>query len=402
MTAVNNITLFVAPPAIAEIGSAYLRLVLGLAPHVPGLINAYFGPPDWLDVVEAEPPSLEMLRHHAIAVATAAQKSDLPRSRRERILRNVRALLWLIRAKEGEQIMFSEQVRLLLDLQAESAGEEVFQTAHETLAAILPGSGSLAERWAEWQAGYILPAQAGQPLLVEVLHQLRERLGAGNVLTAETIRVIETQKSGQVAYQPGQLHLPTAATLRADRLYHLAARWGYGGLHSVYTAQSRRYAAGQGEVECAVLLNLGPDQIIFQGLPQAVLSELDLYTEAIPALIARAGLSPLTTEELQALHLAEDALQWAAANAALLLHGEGLRPRAVRRYLMNQGLFDGQSADRLLADLVNPIFAAHVFAPLMGGPLLKAWLAKQNSSPASLLADPPPPSAMLFELRFVD
>jgi hypothetical protein len=110
----------------------------------------------------------------------------------------------------------------------------------------------------------------------------------------------------------------------------------------------------------------------------------------------------MATEELQALHLAEDALHWAAANAALLLHGEGLRSRAVRRYLMNQGLFDADSADRLLMDLVKPVYAAHVLAPLMGGPLLKAWLAHQKRSPDELLADPPPPTTMLFELRFLD
>jgi hypothetical protein len=64
------------------------------------------------------------------------------------------------------------------------------------------------------------------------------------------------------------------------------------------------------------------------------LPQLDLYGAAIPALLAQSGLPGLEPAELQALHLAEDALQWARANAALLLHSEKLRPRASRRYLM--------------------------------------------------------------------
>lgn len=402
MATVSNITLYVAPPDTTEIGSAYLRLVLGLEQYVPGLVNTYFGPPEWQAAVQAEPPSLEALRQHAIAIATATQKSDLPRNRRERILRNVRALLWLIRAQEGEQIMFSEQVRLLLDLQPESVAEEVFQTAQETLAANLSGSGPLAERWAEWQASYTIPATVGLPLLSKALNTLRERLGVNNLLTARAVHMVETEVDGSLAYQPGQLVVSKAATFRADRLYHLVARWGYGGLHSFYTALVERYAAGQGEVECAALLNLGPDQVIAQGLSPALLPELDLYPDIIPALLAQAGLPVVAPEQLRAIHLAEDALQWVVANAALLWHGEGLRPRAVRRYLMTQGLLSQKCAETILDDLVNPIYAAHMFAPLIGGPLLKAWLAQGNRSPADLLSDPPAPATMVFELRFAD
>ena len=402
MVSISNIPLYVAPPAPAEIGSAYLRLALGVSQQTPGLLNIYLGPPEWLEVVQADPPSWEMLRQHAIAVATAAQKSDLPRHRRERILRNVRALLWLIRAKEGEKIMFSEQVRLLLDLQPESATEEVFQAAHETLATLLPGSDSLAERWARWQAKYAIPARAGLPLLAAALNTLRERLGHITALIGDTIQLIETGGTGSLAYQRGQLQIPQGATFRVDRLYHGAARWGYGGLHTIHSAMIRRYAAGQGEVEGAVLLNLGPDQVIVQGLPLALLPELELYSDAIPALLATVDLPAIDPASLQAIHLAEDALQWTLANAALLLHGEGLRPRVIRRYLMANGLFSPETADKLLTELISPGYAAHVFAPLIGGPLLKAWLAQENHSVSDLLLDPPAPSTMAFEVRFAD
>lgn len=402
MASVSNIAFYIAPPTTAEIGLAYVRLALGVSRWVPGLLNGYLGPAEWQEAVLAEPPSLEMLRNHAVATATAAQKSDLPRNRQERILRNARALLWLIRFQENEQLMFSEQVRMLLDLQPESVDEAFFQTAHDTLSALLPGSGSLTERYTTWQATYTLPATAALPLLAEALEGLRNRLGPDSPLTAGRIKLVETDEDGPISCQQGQLHLPQAANLRVDRLYHLAARWGYGGVHSVHTAMVRRYAAGEGDMECAVLLNLGPDQVITRGLPLALLPDLDLYPTAIPALLRTAGLPAIASEQLRAIHLAEDALQWGLANAALLLHGEGLRPRAVRRRLMADALLPPEAADRQLQALLDPIFAAHVFAPLIGGPLLKTWLARQNHSVTALLADPPVPSTMIFEVQFAD
>jgi hypothetical protein len=442
MTHVSDITLYVAPPSTAEIGLAYVRLVLGVAQRVPGLLHTYLGPTEWLNAVSAEAPSLAMLRHHAVAVATATQKSDLPRNRRDRILRNVRALLWLIRAQENERLIFSEQVRMLLDLKPEGVDEAFFQTAHDTLSAALPGSGppcpactwggagtlarvaarpglrqragkpgraggtergsGLAERWVDWQARYSLPATTVLPLLAEALNTLRAWPGAAKPLTEGDIKLVETGGNGSLSYQQGELHVPREATLRVDRLYHLAARWGYGGAHSVHTAMARRYANGEGDVECAVILNLGPDQVIAQGLPLALLSDLDLYSTAIPAMLRAAGLPDIASQHLQAIHVVEDALQWGLANAALLLHGEGLRPRAMRHRMMANALLPLETTNRILEGLADPVHAVHVFAPLIGGPLVKAWLAQEDHSVSTLLFDPPVPSTLVFEVRFAD
>jgi len=280
--------------------------------------------------------------------------------------------------------------------------DDFIQQAHETLAAALPGSEPLSERWDIWQAAYTVPASTVWPLLQQTFTSLREHLGPETTLISEPISLVAVEGDGPLAYQSGELRIPRQARLRVDRLYHLAARWGYGGVHTLHAMTARRYAAGTGDIECAVLLNLGPDQVLTQGLPLTLLAEFDLYGTALPKLLQAAGLPDLDSEHLQAIHLAEDALRWSLANAALLLHSEGLRPRAVRRYLSSHMLLSSETADRLLANLADPIQAAHVFAPLIGGPLLQAWLGQEDHTVAMLLTDPPVPSKMLFEVRFAD
>jgi len=383
MTALNGRS---STAVITDIGCDFVRLALGVAHYVPDLLHGYWGPTEWPEVIAADPPSLENLRDQAVAVATAAQKSSLPKNRRERLLRQTRALLWLIRAQLGEQIMFSEQVRMLLDVQPESVDNSVFATAQEALAAVLPAGDSLSQRWADWQATYTTAAQAILPQLQQALCALDQ---AGEVILTQ---------AEAIDYRPEALYLPAGWPVRVDRLGHVAVQWGI--MCGVVTAVAHRYEAG--ETECAIWLNYGPQQVLAQGLPFIILSDLNLYDELIPALLHEAGLPAIPGEQLQAIHMAEDTLRWVEANVALMMHSEGLRPRALRRTMMVNKLVDRETAETQLTQLADPIYAAHLFAPLIGGPLIKAWLAQSQQSIADLLADSPVPSTMLFEVRFGD
>jgi hypothetical protein len=383
MTALNGRS---STAVTTDIGCDFVRLALGVAHYVPDLLHGYWGPTEWPEAITADPPSLENLRDQAVAVATAAQKSSLPKNRRERLLRQTRALLWLIRTQLGEQIMFSEQVRMLLDVQPESVDNSVFVTAQDGLTPVLPDGDSLSQRWTDWQASYTITAQA-------ILPQLQHALCALD----QACEVILTQTEA-IVYRPEAVYLPANWPVRVDRLGHVAAQWGV--MCGMVTAVVRRYEAG--ETECAIWLNYGPQQVLAQGLPFIILSHLNLYDQLIPALLHEAGLPAILGEQLQAIHMAEDTLRWVEANVALLLHGEGLRPRALRRYVMANTLVDRETAETQLTQLADPIYAAHRFAPLIGGPLIKAWLAQSQQSVADLLADPPVPSTMLFEVRFGD
>jgi len=370
----------------SDIGRDFVWLALGVAQHVPDLLQSYWGPQEWLETIIADPPSLENLRDQGVMVATAVQKNSLPKNRRERLLRQTRTLLWLIRSQLGEQMMFSEQVRMLLDVQPESVNSSVFETAQEGLTTILPHGDSLNQRWVDWQTTYTTTAQDILPLLLQTLYALDQNC-----------KVILTQAKA-IGYQPGELYLPADWPIRVDRLGHLVVQWGV--MCEVVKAVAQRYRAG--ETECAVWLNYGSQQVLAQGLPSAILSDLNMYEELIPILLCDAGLPAIHAEQLQAIHKAEDALGWVEANVVLMLHGEGLRPRALRRYMMAHKLVDMKTAINQLSQLIDPIFASHIFAPLIGGPLIKAWLHQSHQSIDDLLADPPVPSSMLFEMRFGD
>lgn len=377
----------------ADIGQDFVQLALGVARHIPDCLHDYWGPMDWPESASADPPSLHTLRSQAVNFATAIQQSSLPKNRQQRLQFQTRALLWMIRAKLGEQIIFSEQVRLLLDVQPESVDISAFSQAQEGLAAILPEGDTLNQRWLDWQAAYTLPLKV-------VLPQLRQAfIYLSNFWHKAVEFELKLTAQGQnITYQPYTVFLPANMEIRVDRLVHLAAEWA--AMCGMVTAAASRYEAG--ETESAVWLNYGPQQLLAQGLPPSFQLTTEPYDETIPSIMQALKLPAISARELQSIHIAEDTLRWVDANIALMLHAEGMRPRVLRRYLMGHKLVDQETAVNLLDRLSDPIQAAHVFAPLIGGPLVRAWLDKSQTTIDELLNDPPVPSTMLFEIRFGD
>lgn len=405
MPTISTIDLIVPPPAVDEIGAAYARLMLGVGQKAPNFVADYWGPQAWLDAVLQTPPTWENLRQHAVAVATAAQQSDLPRNRRERILRNVRAALWLIRSGSGESMIFSEQVRMLIDLQPQGAEEGIFDTALQTLDQLLPNQDEeLADRWSTWQAQMTLPAIDALPFLKEALETFTPLAGDSsatlNVALQESIA-----GDDPISYQRGTLAIDPTTPLRIDRLFHEAARWQ--SLHLFESSLRHRYDQATSDAECALRLNLGPDQVLINGLPQLLLNSVDLYESALPALLNKAGFdqinqAQLSINDLRAIHIIENAMQWVRANVALMLHAEGLRPRAVRRHLSTAALLDRETADATAERLADPLVAAQTFAIQLGASLVPKWMEQNELTITELLADPPVPSSMMFDVKFAD
>ncbi len=376
-----------------DIGREFVQLALGVASHIPDCLNAYWGPSDWLESVSVNSPSLTSLRAQAVDVATAIQQSILPKNRQQRLQFQTRALLWLIRARLGEKIIFSEQVRFLLDAQPESVNSTIFIQSQEALDVVLSQSGTLLDRWLAWQAAHTRPLADVFPQIQQAVTYLSQFWPKAAEFDLQLI-----DSGNKVHCQPYSIYLPANMLVRVDRLVHLAAKWT--AMCGMITAVANRYQNGQ--TESAVWLNYGPQQLLVQGLPPSLLSAADPYEAIIPIILRALHIPAIPAQDLRNIHLAEDALRWVDANAALMRHGEGIRPRVLRRYLMEHKLVDRPTAEQRIEQLADPFQAANIFASLIGEPLIKAWLEKSKLTVDDLLKDPPVPSTMLFEVRFGD
>src|SRR5262245_9874604 len=83
---------------------AYVELALAIERHQPGYVDAYFGPPEWRQKVEAaELPPVAALREKAEALAAVvAQDTTLTEPRQDFLNRQLRAMQTSLRLLAGE------------------------------------------------------------------------------------------------------------------------------------------------------------------------------------------------------------------------------------------------------------------------------------------------------------
>src|SRR5438552_254302 len=116
-----------------ELGSAYPRLALRIERHLPGYIDAYFGPPEWKAQVEAEDPQpLYALSAQAGELLSEAQR--LPAAQRRRFLcKQLSAMQTTLRILAGERIAFRDEVQGLYDISPARVDDALFETALKEL-----------------------------------------------------------------------------------------------------------------------------------------------------------------------------------------------------------------------------------------------------------------------------
>ena len=132
-----------------------MRLGLQLGRHVEGLVDAYFGPPELAAAVEAEPP----VEPRTLVAAAEALLDDLE----DGWLRDqVVGLRTYAGALAGESGSYADEVEGCYGVRPTYTDEAVFTAAHESLEGLLPGEGTLAERYKRWQDSIRVPHRAGR------------------------------------------------------------------------------------------------------------------------------------------------------------------------------------------------------------------------------------------------
>ena len=144
----------------------YLRLGLQLGRHVDGIVDAYFGPPELAETVEAEPP----VDPRELVSSAEGLLGELE----EGWLRDqVAGLRTYAGVLAGETRSYADEVEGCYGVRPAFTGEAVFTAAHERLEELLPGEGTLAMRYARWQSSNLVPVPQVAGLLAAVIEEAR-------------------------------------------------------------------------------------------------------------------------------------------------------------------------------------------------------------------------------------
>jgi hypothetical protein len=366
----------------------YLRLGLRLGRHADDVVDAYFGPPELLAEVEAEP-----LAAPAELVATAdALLADLADGwLRDQVL-GLRTYAGIL---AGADLPYADEVQGCYGVRPVRTDESVFAAAHDRLAELLPGSGSLPGRQHRWRDSMLVPPALIEPVCTAVMAEARAQtrhltdLPAGEDVVLEAVRDVPWQGYNFYAGDlRGRVAINTGLSMSAMDLLDLALHEGYPGHQAERACKEHLLVRGRGMLEETVVLAPTPQSVVSEGLARLGprLRRASAGGAAFEGILHAAGVEFDLAHAL-AVEQASEPLRWAEVNAALLLHESGEDPAAVRGYLKRWALLTDELADHLVRFISDPASRSYVIAYPAGLALCQAYVGDEPGRFRRLLTE---------------
>ncbi len=391
------------PDSISE---RYVKLGLALEVHLPGYVDAYYGPAAWREAVESASaqPVAGLARGADDLSAAIAADARMDAQRRDFLARQVRAMQTSLRGLQGERLGLIEETEGLYDVTPSWTDEAIFEDAHRALDDLLPAGGSLAERMAARRQALEISVEQVKPLLTEISDELRRRTRARFPLPADEsfdVEFVRDQPWGGYNWYLGGCHsridINTDLPLRIAHLTGLLAHEGYPGHHTELANKERRLVLDKGWSEHSIALINSPSCVIAEGIATRALDVLMDEEERIAwqaELFKRAGYGLLDARREHAIDEAGRKLAGIDGNAAFLLHDQGASEEEVVAYVERYRLARPEEARKTLAFLKAPRNRSYIFTYQYGGDLLDTLFAAKGDRDAwftRLLTEPVTP-----------
>ncbi|GAB3300097.1 hypothetical protein GCM10027451_02090 [Geodermatophilus aquaeductus] len=391
----------------------YVRLGLRFDRLEAGFVDAYTGEKRIRAEVESEPaPTPQALRDQARALIRELDDADLPEDRTAFLRGQLTGLECSARKMSGEPVGFLDEVRSYFQVDLVLGDAAHYAAAHAELDALLPGDGTLAERYAAHRRREECPPQRLEAAVHALSSALRDRVrGRYGLPEAETVRyeVVTDKPWSGFNYYEGDFRSRVAINAdlphRLSQLAHLVAHESYPGHHTEHCRKERGLVERDGHLEHTVFLVNTPECLMAEGLA-------DL---GIDAAVGR-GWGPWGAEVLGDLglrfdgHLAERIAAAAAPlnrvrqDAAVMLHDRGADADEVAAYIQRWSLVSPDRARQQLRFLTHPLWRAYITTYVEGYDLLQRWLAARPEGQdvadrfVRLLDEPLTPAVVTAEL----
>jgi hypothetical protein len=336
-----------APVDMNAIAESYVKLVLKAGQHDPNLVDAYYGDDSWKPT--GAPVPVEQLVTEAQNLWKTLQRATLPagadeltRLRRAYLGRQLSALQVKLAMISGDTFSFDEEARLLYDVKPPHKTEVEFSQVIAPLDRLLPGSGSLIDRYNAFRQHYVIPPDKVDAVFRAAIAECRSRTLAHLTLPPDeqfTVEYVTSKPWSAYNWYKGHyrsvIQVNTDLPITIDRAIDLACHEGYPGHHVYNALLEKTLVRDRGWVEFSIYPLFSPQSVIAEGTANLGI-EVAFPGDARTAferdtLYPLAGLDPATAGTYAVVQHIVDQLSYAGNEAARkYLNGEMDRDAAAR------------------------------------------------------------------------
>jgi hypothetical protein len=369
----------------------YLQLGLRLGKHVDGLVDAYYGPPELKEEVDAE----ETIPSAQLAADADALRDELP----DGWLRDqVRGCATYAHVLAGDAISYSDEVEGCYGVRPAKTPEEVYAQVHAELDELYPGEGSLRERRNAWRDVHLVGGDIAVPVLDDLLPLLRRRteellveLPAGESLSVEPVT---DEPWWAFNYYLGDLRsrvvLNTDVPTTGPDLIHLAGHEVYPGHHTEHAVKEQLLIRDRGHIEEGIQLVPTPQAVLSEGIAETGVDLLldDATKEEAYAILRRHGATLVDPERSERITRVAEGLRTVGLDAALMIHEEGASVEDAQAYVERWSLNTPEQAAHTVRFVTDPTWRAYVITYTAGRDLCRAYTGGEPARFRRLLTEP--------------
>ncbi len=373
----------------------YLELCLRLGRHIDGLVDAYYGPAEISERVDAEE-----LRDPG---ALAADAATLLASTDDGWLQaQLVGLETVARKLAGADIPYEDEVERCYGVRPEWTPEESFEAAHRELDEALPGPGSLAERYQAWREQDALQGDSLATVYGKLLDDFRERtkalFGLPEGESIEVEYVTDEPWAAYNYYQGGlrsRIAVNTDSSLTPDFVLELATHEAYPGHHTEHAWKEQIHVREGGRLEESALMIGTPSSLVAEGIA-GLASEILLGDEEERVLAGHLdGTGVEYDPDLS--HRAKKVsrpLGHVGANVALLIHTRGASEEEAFDYAMKWGLRSAKRAKQMIRFVTDPVWGSYVSTYTDGYDLCREFVGGDPAKFKRLLTEQLTPAGL--------
>jgi hypothetical protein len=365
----------------------YLQLGLQLGRHVDGIVDAYYGPPEQLAAVEAAPVEPRTLVTEAEALLDELDDGWL----RDQVvgLRTYAGVL------AGESRSYADEAEGCYGVRPTYTDEAVFAAAHERLEELLPGDGSLAERYKSWEDSFRVPTEQIERTVAAVIEEARAstrslvELPDGEDVVLEIVRdepwLAFCEYLGDLR---SRISVNVDLPMTAIELLVLAIHETYPGHHAERCSKEHVLVRGRGLLEETLVLVPTPQSVVSEGiatLAPSMLLEGD-GGAVLASVVHDAGIE-LDLAHALAVQRALEPCRWAGVNAALMLHDAQASEAETHTYLERWCLMTAELAAHMIRFLTEPTSRTYILTYPAGRELCRSYVAGEPERFRHLLTE---------------
>lgn len=256
----------------------YVVMTLEIGEHEPGYVDAYYGPPEWLEEVKKAPRSIADLRGGAAdltrrlqAISTEGAEPAVIQ-RKKYLLAHVASADARLRMLSGEKMSFADEAEALFGIRPELKPLATYDPILARIDALVPGEGSLTDRVTAFRAHYVIPKDRLQPVMDAAIAECRRRTAEHIALPANenfTLAFVGDKPwSGYNYYQgnaQSKIEINADFPIYTERAIDLGCHEGYPGHHVYNALLERTFVRERGWVEMSVYPLFSPMSFVAEG-----------------------------------------------------------------------------------------------------------------------------------------